>query len=65
MIKYLGYINKQCDTCSKYTGKHAYQYVLLFKNLYPKDYKTDLIICEKCAQRKKSKKNWSKTKRIK
>ena len=63
MIKYIGMLNQQCDMCSKYTGKHAYQCVLLFSDLYPEDSKTDLIVCEKCAQREAGKKPWPNIKR--
>tara|TARA_E500000305_G_scaffold31974_1_gene24208 strand:+ start:7411 stop:7608 length:198 start_codon:yes stop_codon:yes gene_type:complete len=65
MIKYLGIRRDKCEMCSKYIPTHSYQYVLLFKELYPLDSKIDFIICEKCAQRETGKKNWSKVKRKK
>ena len=63
MIKYIAIPGHKCDMCDKYISKHSYQHVLLFSELYPEDIKTDLIICEKCAQRESGKKNWSKIKR--
>ena len=63
MIKYIGTLNQKCDMCSKYTGKHAYQCVLLFCDLYPEDFNTDLIVCENCAKRETGKKKWSEVKR--
>ena len=65
MIKYIGIPRNECDMCNRHIPKHSYQYVLLFSDLYPEDTKTDLIICEKCAQRETGKKNWSKVKRSK
>tara|TARA_R100001230_G_C5668883_1_gene173738 strand:+ start:932 stop:1339 length:408 start_codon:yes stop_codon:yes gene_type:complete len=63
VIKYLGIPNEKCECCSSYIPKHSYKWDLLFKKLYPKDYKTSMIVCEKCAMREVGKKNWNKTKR--
>lgn len=63
MIKYIAIPGHKCDMCDKHIPRHSYQYVLLLSELYPEDTKTDLIICEKCAQRETGKKQWSKVKR--
>ena len=41
----------KCETCSAHIPKHSYEWELLFKHLYPNDYKTTHIVCEKCAIR--------------
>ena len=58
MIKYLGRIQSKCEMCNKHESAHYYEYELLFKILYPKDYKTKLCICEKCAKRETGKKEY-------
>ena len=63
MIKYVGIPRDKCDMCSKYIPKHSYQLALLFPKLYPDTIKTDLIVCENCAQREAGKKQWPNVKR--
>ena len=61
-VKYIGKLHSQCESCSKST-LHSYEWILLFKSLYPKDSKTKLIICENCAKRESGKKSWANVRR--
>lgn len=63
MIKYLGRLQSNCEMCNKYQNTHHYEHELFLKELYPKDYKTKLCICEKCAKREVGKRQWNKIKR--
>ena len=65
MTKYLGRLQSKCEMCNKYQSTHYYEHELLFKDLYPKDYKIKYIVCEKCASREVGKRHWSKIKRKK
>tara|TARA_R110000824_G_scaffold300643_2_gene488673 strand:- start:225 stop:440 length:216 start_codon:yes stop_codon:yes gene_type:complete len=58
VVKYLGIYKSKCETCGGETGKHSYEWKLSMRNMYPKNYKTKLIICEKCAKRESNKKYW-------
>ena len=51
MIKFLAKLYHTCEMCNKQRNTNHYEYDLLFKSLYPKDYKTKLVICHKCAKR--------------
>ena len=64
-VKYLGVHTSSCDTCSKYVGKHSYEYELLLSNLYSKEHKTKMIVCEKCARRESGSKHWTTIRRAK
>jgi hypothetical protein len=63
-VKYLGKQSINCQMCSKHNNQ-SYEYKLLFADLYPKDHKKSMIICEKCAQRESGKKRWLSIKRNK
>jgi len=63
VVRYLGQTNVKCETCSANIPKHSYEWELLFKHLYPDDYKTTHIVCEKCAIREVGKKHWNTVKR--
>ena len=65
VVSYLGALIHPCDMCKSFPNRHAYEYDLLLKNLYPKDYKTRLVICEKCAKREVGNKHWDSVKRSK
>ena len=55
-VKYIGKLYRQCESCSK-SSPHNYEWKLLMKDLYPKEFKTELIICESCAKREHGSKN--------
>ena len=63
VVRYIGGVGSNCESCSGHTGKHPYEWELIFKSLYPKDSKTTLIVCEKCARREAGTKNWLSVRR--
>ena len=63
VVRYLGQTNLNCETCSRFILKHSYEWELLFKSLYPKETKTNMIVCEKYAQREVGSKHWNAVKR--
>ena len=63
-VKYIGKLYRQCESCSK-SSPHNYEWKLLMKDLYPKEFKTELIICESCAKRESSKSEWNEIKGMK
>ena len=65
MIIYLGRQLKKCEMCCKHEANHYYEHELHLKELYPKEFKTKLCICEKCAKRETPKKLWEDTRRNK
>lgn len=63
-IKYLGKKDISCNMCQS-TGKHAYlDSKKWMEGLFPEIEFSDMIICEKCAQRETGKKHWKDIKRI-
>ena len=61
-VKYIGKLHRQCESCSK-SSPHNYEWELLMKELYPKEYRTKLIVCEGCAKRESGKKLWTNIRR--